>query len=287
MPFPGELSIAKKGKMNLNLLSIDVEDYFHFIGSKYSFSVTEWDRLESHVRRMTEHLLDVLAPHRATFFCLGWVGWKYPRLVRTIADAGHEIASHGMYHELVYVLGEKAFYSDAEESKKILEDCCGKEVRAYRAPGFSVRGRDAWFFPTLHKVGYTVDSSVFPGVRTMGGIPSAPVYPYTVRLPEGEIREVPVSTSSLFGVRTAFCGGGFFRFSPYWYIRRQIRRLNAAGRPAVVYLHPRDIDVRQPHMKLEPLNGFMYHYGLGSAENKLRRLLSDFSWTSFRDGLAG
>lgn len=269
-----------------NLLSVDLEDYFHFIGSCYSFPPPVWGKLESHVCRMTEHLLETLNGHHATFFCLGWVAQKFPHLIRKVAGAGHEIASHGMYHEPAFELGPRAFLQDAERARKILEDCCGQPVRAYRAPGFSVRPQDTWFFPAVREAGYTVDSSLFPGLRTMGGIPDASPYPHAVHTRKGDLREIPVSTSDLCGTRTAFCGGGFFRFFPYWYIRREIKRLHEAGRPAVVYLHPRDIDVLQPRMKLEPVNSFLYHYGLASAETKWRRLMTDFAWTSFDDWLA-
>lgn len=273
--------------MVVNLLSIDVEDYFHFIGSKYSYPVPVWDKLESHVCRMTERMLEILGPRRATFFCLGWVAQKFPQLIRKIAEAGHEIGSHGMYHEPVYTLGENVFFAEASDSKKRLEDCCGQAVSAYRAPGFSIRRQDMWFFPLLRKAGYTTDSSVFPAIRAMGGIPGAPRQPYVIHLAEGEILEIPIATATLFGVHTAFCGGGFFRFFPYKYISRQIRELNREGRPAVAYLHPRDIDVVQPRLKLEPFNAFMFHYGLAAAEKKFRRLLEDFSWTSFREGVDG
>ncbi len=268
-----------------NLLSIDLEDYFHFIGSRHSFPCKDWDGLQSHVRRMTEKLLLTLGAHKATFFCLGWIALRYPDLIREIADAGHEIASHGMYHEPVFKLGPKDFLSDVERAKKTLEDCCGKVVKAYRAPGFSVRPQDKWFFPAVRAVGHTVDSSLFPGLRTHGGIPGARFYPHTLRLPEGWLQEIPVSTIEFFGTRTAFCGGGFFRFFPYWYIYGQIRHLNSRGLPAVVYLHPRDIDVMQPRIKLEPINKFLYYYGLSRAEAKWRRLMEDFTWTSFEDWL--
>lgn len=268
------------------MLSIDLEDYFHFIGSRYSVPIRDWDRLESHVCRMTEQLLETLGERTATFFCLGWVGERFPGLIRAIVEAGHEIGSHGMYHEPVFLLGKERFRQDVLRAKGILEDCCGMPVQAYRAPGFSVRAGERWFFPILRRTGHTVDSSIFPGLRTLGGIPDAPCHPYALHLPEGDIHEIPVSTSSFFGTRTAFCGGGFFRFFPYLYIRNQIRRINASGHPAVVYLHPRDIDTRQPRLKLEPVNAFMYHYGLSGAEIKWRRLMNDFTWTSFGNWLA-
>ena len=160
-----------------NLLSIDLEDYFHFIGSAYSFPPPAWAGLESHVCRMTENLLETLGDHKATFFCLGWVAQKFPHLIRDVAAAGHEIASHGMYHEPVFRLGPRAFRQDAERSRKLLEDCCGLSVRAYRAPGFSVRPQDTWFFRAVLLAGYDVDSSLFPGVRSLGGIPNASPYP--------------------------------------------------------------------------------------------------------------
>jgi len=269
--------------MIANLLSVDVEDYYHFIGSRHTCPVPLWDGLESHVERLTDHLLCTLEGRRATFFCLGWVAQRYPALIRRIADQGNEIGSHGMYHEEVFSLGPERFLKDAEHSRKLLEDCCGQPVTAYRAPGFSVRPCDRWFFSLVRRAGYLVDSSLFPGWRTLGGIPGAPIYPHLMSLDSGDLWEIPVSTVSLAGMRTAFCGGGFFRVFPFWFIRGEIRRLNAAGQPAVVYIHPRDLTPDQPRIRLEPVNSFFYRYGLASAEHKWRRLLDGFLWRPFGD----
>jgi polysaccharide deacetylase family protein (PEP-CTERM system associated) len=263
----------------LNYLSVDVEDWFHFVGSRYSYPVEAWCGLESHLRRMTDRVLEVIHPRKATFFCLGWAARRHPEVIRSISDAGHEVGSHGMHHDPVFVLGRRKFRRDLEASRKILEDCCAQKVTAYRAPGFSIRPADAgWAFEEIHAAGYRLDSSVFPGLRARGGIPGASPHPYTIPVANGELREIPVSTAKLFGVRTAFCGGGFFRFFPYWLIRREIRRLNAAGRPAVVYIHPRDLEPEQPRMRLEPVNGFLYRWGLGAAMGKFQELMRDFAW---------
>ena len=262
----------------LNFLSIDVEDWFHFIGSRYSFRVEEWAGLQSHVHRMTARVLEAIYPHKATFFCLGWVAMRYPEIVRAIAGAGHAVGSHGMHHDLIFNLGREKFRQDLRNTRKLLEDCCGEAVTAYRAPGFSIRPQDTWAFEEICAAGYRVDSSVFPGLRTMEGIPGASVFPYTISLACGQLCEFPVSTVNILGIRTAFCGGGFFRFFPYWFIRRTIRRLNANRHPAVVHIHPRDIEPVQPHMRLEPVNSFIYHYGLRGAIDKFRRLMKDFSW---------
>ena len=264
-----------------NLLSVDIEDWFHFIGSRYSPRIDQWDDYESRMEPAVESLLGALWPHKATFFCLGWAAEKHPGVIRRIAEAGHEIASHGYYHELVFELGPDRFREDITRTKALLESVAGVAVTAYRAPGFSIRPQDGWAFDIIFETGHRVDSSVFPGIRTMGGIPDASPYPGPLRTSHGDLFEIPVSTASFLGQRTAFCGGGFFRFIPYVIMAREIRRLNARGIPAVMYIHPRDLDPDQPRLKLEPVNSFMYHFGLRRAPAKFGRLMREFEWDAF------
>ena len=265
----------------INMLSVDLEDWFHFIGSKYTPRIRDWDKYDSRIVASTERLLEALGDNKATFFCLGWTAEKHKEVIRMIANAGHEIASHGYYHELVYELGPDKFRQDILSAKVLLESIVDQEITAYRAPGFSIRPEDDWAFDIIYETGHRLDSSVFPGVRTMGGIPNASPYPGTIDTRHGVLTEVPVSTASLFGHRTAFCGGGFFRFFPYFYMAAEIQRLNERGIPAVMYIHPRDIDPDQPRLKLEPVNSFMYHFGLQGAPAKFKRLMRNFKWDAF------
>lgn len=266
-----------------NLLSVDLEDWFHFLGDPAAPQAGSWAELHGRVERNTRVLLEAMAPHKATFFCLGWVAQRHPGLIREIAAAGHEIGSHGYGHDLVFQLGPKRFAEDLARTKAMLEDIAGCPVTAFRAPGFSIRPQDTWALDVIRETGHLVDSSIFPGFRTKGGVPGASPYPHARSTVFGDLLEIPVSTKAMFGLRTAFCGGGFFRFCPYGPMRREILRLNQAGHPAVLYIHPRDIDPGQPRMKLRRLHAFMYYYGLQGALDKFKQVMKDFAWRSFAD----
>ena len=201
----------------LNILSIDVEDWYHILDVASAPKREEWEGLPSRVEPAFLRILDVVEERgaRCTCFFLGWVAQRYPRLVREAVERGHETASHGLAHELVYTQTRPQFLTDITEAKKILEDLAGKKVEGYRAPGFSVTEQTPWFFETLAEAGYRYDSSVFPTTRGHGGMRGAPAIPYSVTTPAGEVREYPISTATRWGKRYCFSGGGYFRLFPY------------------------------------------------------------------------
>jgi len=264
-----------------NLLSIDLEDWYHFIGDPAVPAYDRWGDCESRVEAVTDTLLEIVDGYEITFFVLGFIARQHPALIKKISCHGHEIACHGERHEFVFQMGPEGFRSDIASTKALLEELTGKPCEGYRAPGFSIRKQDGWALEIIREEGFTYDSSVFPAVRTSGGIAGFNPFPQVMELEAGELVEIPVSTSKLMGVTTAFCGGGFFRFFPEGYIHRNIKKINRQGQPAVVYIHPRDIDPHQPRMKLKALNGFMYYYGLKGAEAKFRRLVKNYTWTGF------
>lgn len=264
-----------------NALTIDLEDWFHILDVDDASPMSEWGRLESRVERNTDRLLAMLeaAGVRATFFVLGWVADHHPQVVRRVAAAGHEIASHGYGHELAYAIGRDAFCADARRSVAVLEEVTGAKVIGYRTAGFSLVPGCEWAFDCLAELGIRYDSSLFPAARGHGGWPGTPRVPHDIALQHGEtLREFPISVLQAGPVSVAFCGGGYFRLFPYPFIRWGIQRLNRRREPAMVYLHPREIDPDQPRMALPPARRFKSYVNLRTTERKFQRLLADFSW---------
>lgn len=265
----------------VNALSVDVEDYFQVEALAPAFPRSSWDDCELRVERNTERLLALFddVGVKATFFTLGWVAKRRPALVRRIADAGHEVASHGYAHERVDGLGPARFRADVARARRVLEDASGLPVRGYRAPTFSVGPHTPWAWSVLQDQGYVYSSSIYPVKRDLYGVPDAPLEPYR---PAGapNLLEIPISAIRLAG-RTWPCGGGgYFRLLPYSVSRLAIDRVNADhGRAAVFYLHPWEIDPGQPRVRNVPWKSRLRHYlNLSRTEGRLRRLLRDAKW---------
>ena len=223
---------------------------------------------------------------KATCFFLGYTAQRHPHLIKRAAAAGHEVASHGYHHELVYKAGRMKFLEDAKASKALLEDLLGGEVKGYRAAGFSVTRETPWFFDALIEAGYRYDSSVFPGPRQHGGMAYPHSNPHWVRASSGAIFEIPISLFSLFGRKVCFSGGGYLRLLPYWLIRSLARQVMRSGDPVTFYVHPRDFDVEQPRIRMGPLRAFKSYVGLRSTERKVRALLGDFQFARYDEYLA-
>lgn len=264
-----------------NGLSVDVEDYFQVQALASVFPRTRWDDCESRVDRNTQLILDLFANAgvRATFFTLGWVAKRQPALVRRIADAGHEVASHGMDHARVDSQSADVFREDVRRSRGLLEDIAGVAVRGYRAATFSVGPHTPWAWRVLEEEGYAYSSSVYPVARDLYGVPDAP---RTVYRPEGATRlvEIPISTVR-FGDRNWPCGGGgYFRLLPYAVSHAAIRRVNRKdSAPAVFYIHPWELDPAQPRAGDAPLKSRLRHYlNLSKTHRRLERLTRDFRW---------
>jgi len=258
-------------------LSFDIEEFFH--SQNFSGAVTDgdWPHLPSRVEPYTYKILEQLAAagRRATFFVLGWVAARHPELITAIARAGHEIASHGYQHHLVYHQTPEAFREDIHRTKRMLEELIGSPVAGYRAPSYSIVRRSLWALDILAAEGYRYDSSIFPVHHDRYGIPDAPRFPF--RLANG-LLEFPLSTWTPFGLRLPIAGGGYFRLFPYAVIRTAFRSLERAGRPAVFYLHPWDLDSGQPVDRLSPVQRFRQTVGAGGAVRKFGRLLKEFAF---------
>ena len=269
----------------VNAMTIDVEDYFHVSVFDGVVPRREWDRLESRVGANTDRLIELFgeAGIRATFFVLGWVGERFPQLVRRIAEAGHEVASHGHAHRLIYDQTRQAFREDVRRAKGVLESVTGLAVDGYRAPSYSITPRSLWALDVLIEEGYTYDSSIFPIHHDRYGIPLSPRHPYLIARRRGSLMEVPASTVRYGPLNLPIGGGGYFRILPYAWTRWGIRQLNQVeGRPAVFYLHPWEIDPAQPRLPASRLSRFRHYHNLDQTESRLRALLRDFRFSSMR-----
>jgi len=276
----------------INALTFDIEEYFHAEVFAGVVRPEEWPTLESRVVGATERLLDLLdeSGSRATFFVLGWVAERQPHLVRAIASRGHEIACHGYGHQMITRLSRSQFGEDVRRAKAAVEDAAGAAVIGYRAPTFSVVRETLWSLEVLVETGFWYDSSIFPIVHDRYGIPSAPRFPHRVATGPGlAIAEFPLSTVSGFRWRFPVGGGGYFRLWPYAVTGWALRHLNTReGQPAMVYLHPWELDAGQPRLPIGRHAHFRHSVNTGNRTAiKLRRLLRDFRFAPVRDVLAG
>jgi polysaccharide deacetylase family protein (PEP-CTERM system associated) len=268
-----------KGSAIVNAMTIDVEDYFHVSVFDGVVPRANWQTFESRVCRNTDRLLKLFDEHdvRATFFVLGWVAERHPELVTRIAGLGHEIASHGYGHRLIYDQTPSAFRDDVRRSKALLEDACGRRVRGYRAPSYSVTPRSLWALDILIEEGYTYDSSIFPIRHDRYGIPLCPRHAYLLERSSGSLVEVPASTTAIGPLNVPIGGGGYFRILPYGVTRWGIDRVNRRERqPTIFYLHPWEIDPDQPRLRAGLLSRFRHYRNLDQTEDRLRRLLQEF-----------
>lgn len=266
-----------------NALTVDLEDYYHVSAFADQIAPEGWDSRSSRVEDNTHRMLEIFAAagSTATFFTLGWVAERHPRLIRRIAEAGHEIACHSHRHNYVYALTRDEFRNDTQQAKQALEDASGCRVVGYRAPSFSITKDSQWAYEVLTELGFQYDSSVFPVRHPNYGMPQAPRFPYRVTTPSGGILEFPLPTLDFGGRRSPFGGGAYLRFLPGWYTEWAIRFVNREeSHPVCVYVHPWEIDPQQPRMK-GPITSRLRHYmGLGSTERKLRKLLKRFEFCS-------
>ena len=273
----------------LNAFSVDVEDYFQVGAFEKAVPRDTWDKLEPRVERNTRRLLDLCARHevQGTFFVLGWVAERCPQLVRDIRAAGHELATHGQDHRRVTTLTPREFREDVRRSKQTIEDIAGVEVIGYRAPSYSIVRETLWAMDVLIEEGFRYDSSVFPIHHDHYGIPDFPRFPRPVRGSNGTaLHEVPISTVRVAGFNLPFVGGGYLRHFPLSFIRWGMRRLNGVERrPAILYIHPWEIDPEQPRQDVRLLTRIRHYRNLGRTEERLARLFSEYSFTSIREVL--
>ena len=269
----------------VNAMTIDVEDYYQVAAFGKIVAPSDWDNYESRVVANTQRFLELLASRniKATFFVLGYEAEWHPELVREIADAGHEIGSHGYAHQLAYTQSEVEFRDDVARSRKLLQDLSGQDVISYRAPSFSIGRRTPWGHRVLVEEGYRCDSSVFPVRHDLYGDPDAPVGIHNIETESGPILEFPPTVVRLFGRNVPTGGGGYFRIFPWWLTRRMLTQINKT-RPFVFYIHPWEIDPDQPRFDNASLKSRFRHYtNLHKTADRFTRLLDIFRFTTLRE----
>ena len=268
----------------LNGFSVDVEDWYHILNTHKAPLEKDWDSLESRVGRNVDIILDLMDQYnvKGTFFWLGWLAERNkPTLLRCV-KAGHEIASHGYSHVLPSQVGREKFQEDVSKAKKVLEDISGKRVKGFRVAGFGIDQETLWVFDVLKQAGYKYDSSVFPLWITRDGNPRKMAAncqcPYVIQTHYGPLIEIPMPAVHMLGVRLFFFGGGYLRLTPINLINWGINKLNNKDAPAIVYMHPREIDPDQPRLPLSVMRSFKYYVNIKNTVAKLRFLFENFNF---------
>jgi len=275
--------------IRLHACTIDVEDFYHVTAFDGVVSRSSWGSMPDRVTANTERLLALLADAgvRATFFILGRVAERAPRLVRAIRGAGHDLGCHSDDHRLVYQMSPAEFRADLRTAKRRIEDAAGCRVTAYRAPTFSITAESLWALETVAAEGFTHDSSIYPVLHDRYGMPSAPVAPYVVMTRSGPLTEFPPTSFRFLGRQWPGCGGGYFRLSPYWLSAWMIRHSAAQGRPASLYLHPWELDPNQPRVPgIGWRTRFRHYVGLRKTAPRFVRLLKEFPFGTLLEALA-
>jgi polysaccharide deacetylase family protein (PEP-CTERM system associated) len=270
----------------INALTVDVEDYFMVSAFSDLKPVDHWDQYECRLGAVMPRLLDLLERYgvKGTFFILGWVAERYPELVRDIRGRGHEVGCHSHQHRLVYDLTPTQFREDTRKAKGILEDILGEPIPGYRAPSYSVTTASLWALDILAEEGFEYDSSVYPVRHDRYGIPGFGRFPRRVGgNGTGGIVEIPPSTVRILGMTLPFGGGGYLRLFPAGWTEWALRELNGReGQPAVVYIHPWELDPDPPRMRGSVVSEFRHYVNIDTTEGKLSRLLQRFDFGPMR-----
>ena len=267
----------------LNALSVDVEDYFQVRSFADRITFSSWDSYETRFGRNTRELLELFRKYnaKATFFVLGWNAEKDPNLVKEIARDGHEIASHGWSHKLVYQLSRSEFREEVVRTKSLLEDISGLPVMGFRAPSYSITKKSLWALEVLAQAGHLYDSSIYPIWRRVYGIASAERNPHLIRAGSKEIVEFPMSTARIGKWNVPFGSGAYLRLMPLYLTRVLMSRHNRRGLCVNVSVHPWEIDRGQPRVRsvVERPNHYL---GLERTLPILEELLKAFYFLSVR-----
>lgn len=263
----------------MNILTFDIEEWFHLLDFDATRTEDKWGKYEVRIHENMERIFRILedTDTKATFFIIGWIAKTYPEVVKKIAEK-YEIGSHTMTHQLVWQQSPEAFKQDVDASIKLLQDITGKPVRYFRAPGYSIRESEAYAFDTLAELGIEIDCSVFPAAHAHGGMPSfLKSAPSIIEHGKTRIKELPITTGKILGKNIIYSGGGYFRLFPYSLIKKLAKENKDYN---LAYIHPRDLDGGQPVLEGLPLaRRFKSYVGTKGAEAKLRKYLTDFKFT--------
>ena len=267
----------------MNILTFDIEEWFHILDNDSTKSPIEWSKYDVRIHSNMDKIFQLLKNTnlKATFFVVGWIAEKYPDLVKKIDKLGYHIGSHSNLHQLMYEQTRKEVQNDLKKSIDILESITGKKVKAFRAPGFSITEKNKWVFEVLIENGITHDSSIFPAGRAHGGFPSfSEAVPSIIKINGLQIKEFPINTASLLNIKWIYSGGGYFRLTPYRFINYWTKSSNYI----MTYFHPRDFDPGQPIIKeLSLVRKFKSYVGLANCLNKLETWTSHFSFVDLNE----
>jgi polysaccharide deacetylase family protein (PEP-CTERM system associated) len=271
------------------VLTVDVEDYYQVSAFESVVPFADWERYESRVERNTYRLLELFERYHtsATFFVLGWIAERHPGLIRAVHAQGHEVASHGYAHRRVYTQTPAQFRAETQHSKRLLEELTGQPVLGYRAASYSITTQSLWALDILREAGFVYDSSIFPIRHDRYGIATAQRFCHVLsEHPGSRLVEFPPSTVVVLGRKLPVAGGGYFRLFPYAVTRWGVRRLNRQEHhPAMIYLHPWEIDPDQPRLPAGPLTQWRHHVNVRKVADRLQRLLQDFTFGTMRQVL--
>lgn len=266
----------------INTLSIYVEEWYHRNDIEVPYKIRR--QVDGAVVEDTRKVLTILKRYntKATFFVLGSIAERYPFLVKEIYDYGHEIASHGYEHKLVYKQTKEEFRVDLIKSIQILQEIIKEKILGYSAPSWSIIKDSYWAVDILQEQGLLYDSSIFPIRTFLYGIPNSPRFPYKIDH-DNNLIEFPPSTIKFLGKNLPFSGGFFFRILPYRIIKECLRRFNKKGKCALVYMHPWELNHNHPKLELPVKKRVIPYVNLDGTEEKLHRLLNDFKFAPIRD----
>ena len=273
---------------NKNIITVDVEDWFHILDNPAVPALNRWDCLESRIERNVNIILESLNKYgvKATFFWLGWVAERNKKLVELCKQEGHEIASHGYAHLVISDTIQENFKKDILHSKKVLEDIIGEQVLGFRASGFSITADTRWAFDVIKEIGFAYDSSVFPAAHGHGGIPDSQLIPYKLNTAFGPLIECPMSVVEMAGRRFSVFGGGYLRISPLCLIKWGIRHLLKNNRPLIIYVHPREIDPHHPRLSLGFKRNFKCYVNLHTTLKKIEWLCKNYEYVTMKQYLS-
>jgi polysaccharide deacetylase family protein (PEP-CTERM system associated) len=281
----------KSSDAPIHAMTIDVEDYFHVAALNKVIKPSQWDNQPSRVVANTHKILDLFDKKqiKGTFFVLGWVAEREPTLIKEIAGRGHEIASHGYSHQLIYTQEQSIFREETHKSKCILEDLIQKSIEGYRAASYSITKNSLWALDILTELGFTWDSSIFPVYHDNYGIPDTPTEPYQIKTRNGAtLIEFPITSAKKFGLSIPAAGGGYFRQFPYPVFKYLFTVASKGNRvPKIFYLHPWEVDPDQPRFNNASwLSRFRHYTNLDKCEFRLNRFIDDFKFGTLSESLA-
>ena len=270
-------------KIFTNALTIDFEDWYQGLEIPYA----EWDKFEDRIDFVGDKLLSILSETdtKATFFILGYIAEKHPEIIKKIEAEGHEIATHGFSHTLIYQQTQEVYREEMKRAVGFLEDLTGEKVVGHRAPFFSITKDSLWALDVLGELGIRYDSSIFPVLNYRYGIAGAPRFPYEIERGGHKFTEFPVSTLKFGKVTLPIAGGAYFRIYPYALSKQFLKQVNRSGQPFTFYLHPWELDPEHPRIDLPRRISATHYFNLGATERRFRKLLRDFKFAPMREVL--